>query len=35
MSDLKKATLTEISADASAKPVAGSEIAVEFNPRRR
>jgi hypothetical protein len=32
MSDLKKATLTEISADASAKPVAGSEIAVQFNP---
>lgn len=32
MSELKKATLMEISADASATPVPGSEIDVQFNP---
>ena len=32
MSDLKKATLMEISADASANPVPGTEVAVQFNP---
>src|SRR3954462_7789278 len=32
MSTLSKATLTEISADSSAEPVEGTEIAVQFNP---
>lgn len=32
MADLKKATLQEISADAGAKPVPGTEIEVQFNP---
>src|SRR5258706_8123670 len=32
MAELKKATLQEITADASAKPVSGTELPVQFNP---
>src|SRR5712671_5954359 len=32
MAELKKATLQEITADASAKPVLGTELPVQFNP---